>query len=444
MRTLAAIGSGFTSTVVDRPVLDENDQTSAIIASIEAHNEVMELCSEADRYSDLATGLENLANVVASIESATVSEMGLVDIAGDIAMAGSGHAGDVLTPGLESAEGTTISVEGIKSIAQDIWKAIKEFVKKVWKSVETFFHKIFGALPRLRKSLIALKERADSYMDKSIDEGKTEIGSGINPLVRNNAAPSTSKQVEDTLEISKEVVNGLFDTYTKAIIVRGETIKSGLKDYKPDSKWDADKHSAALTKVFAWKNDGSEMKNAFSATKFNSADRRFSDDLDVCAIPMAGNMSVFVQTPKAIKTSALGIAEFHRGRCIRVMATFERSQDAIDSHEVDTFTVANIKSIADKCIDIVDGIEAWERGKNIGKIKDLVKDIEKNGDALTKAEDKLEDVTSELRAYPKSASAFVKSFTQWGAEPHTTITSNALAAVRAAVSVCNKSLSNYK
>lgn len=446
MRTLTSIGAGHSPTIVARPVLDENDQAAAIVASVEAHVEVQELCSEADRYTDLAIGLENLADVVASIESATMVEMNLVDICGDIAMAGSGHDGSVLTPGLESSAGTTISVEGIKSIAQEVWKAIKDFVKKVWKAVDNFFHKIFGALPRLRKSLVALKERADSYTDKSIEESKTEMGSAINPLVRNNAAPSTAKQIEDTLDISKQIVDALFDKYTKAMISRGEVIKAGLKDYKPDSKWDVAKHAAALSKIHNWKSDWSDIKKVFGASDFKAADRRFSDDVEVAAIAIAGNMSIFVQNPKGLGDGdrALGVAEFKRGRTIRVMSTFERSQDAIDDHEVDTLSVSDIKSIADLCIDIIDGVEAWERGKNIGKVKDLVKDVEKNGDALKKAEEKLEDVSSELRAYPKSAANFVKSFTQWSTEPHTTITSNALAAVRAAVSVCNKSLSNYK
>ena len=428
-----------------RPELCEEGQAQAIVASMEAHADVQFLSDECDRYIDLATSLENLADVTASIESATVMEMQLVDIAGDIAMAGTEYDGAALTPGLDSSEGSTISVEGIKTIAQDIWKAIKAFVAKIWKRVDNFFHNIFGALPRLRKSLIALRERADGYTDKSIEESKTEVGSSINPLVVNNVAPSSSKGIEDALETCKTVVNGLFDVYTKCIIARGEVIKGGLKEYKPGKDWTVEQHASALAKVHGFDDDFNKIKKAFDASDFKGKDRRFSDGATISSVNLPGNMSVFVQGVERDENSgALGTAEAQRARTVRVMSTLEKSQDAVDEHDVQTLAINEIKGIVDICIDIVDGIEAWERGKNIKTIKGLVSDIEKNGDSLKKAEGGLEDVTSEIRAYPKSAMNFVKSFTTWSAEPHTTITNTSLAAVRAAIVVCNKSLSNYK
>jgi len=444
MSRLNTIGS-VSQQHAPRVELDEIEQANAIVASVEAHMDIVQLGEEADRFEDLATGLENLAAVSTGIESATAIELGLIDVASDLAMAGSIHTGEVVTPGLESAEGQTVSVEGIKSIAQDIWKAIKEFVKKIWKRVDDFFHKIFGALPRLRKQLIALRERADGYIDKSIEESKTDVGSAGNPLVVNNVAPKSAKDIQDALETVKAVVDGLFDTYTRCVIDRGDVIKAGLKEYKPGKDWTVEQHASALAKVHAFDNDWGKIKKAFDASEVKTKDRRFSENVKVYGTALPGNMSIFVQEPeKEAGAGTLGVAEGFRGRTVRIMSTFERSQDAIEELEIDTLAVADIKSIVDFCIDIVDGVEAWERGKNIKTIKGLVNDIEKGGDTLKKAESSLEDTSSEIRAYPKSAMNFVKSFTTWSAEPHTSITNNGLAAVRAAITVCNKSLSNYK
>lgn len=445
MSRLNIIGNGGSAPVVIRPVLEESEQASAIVASCEALHEIQVLTDEADRYTDLAVGLENLAAVVASIESATTIEMGLIDVAGDLAMAGSVHTGAVLTPGLESCQGQTVSVEGLKTIAQDIWKAIKDFVKKVWKNVETFFHKIFGTLPRLRKSLVALKERADANADKSIGESKTEIGSAANAVSTGYVPPKNGKSIIDTLTTSRDVVNALFDTYTLSVIKRGEAIKGGLKEYKPAKEWTVDQHASALTAIHSWDSDWDKIKKAFGAKELTTKDRRFNENLTVASLPLAGNMSLFVQeTASEDGTAALTKAEQARQRTVRVMATNERAQDAIDEHEIDTLTVGDIKAAIDVCIDIVDGVEAWERGKNIVTVKKIVGEIDKLGEALKKNEEKLDDVSSEIRAYPKSALDFVKSFTTWSAEPHTSITGNALAAVRATTTICSKSLSNYK
>lgn len=440
------IKPAIASNAVDHPVLDEESQALAIQASMECHSEIVAMTEDMNRMEDTAMGLENLAMVADQIQGATKTEMALVDIAGDLAFAGTGVSGAVMTPGLEDCEGEVVSTEGIKTIANDIWKAIKDFVKKMWRKVDEFFHKIFGTLPRLRKALVALKDRADKMSDKSIDESKTEVGSAANAVAVAFNAPGNAKALEDTLTTTRDVVNALFDTYTKCVITRGEAIKKGLKDYKPTKEWKASQHETALAKVHSYEGDHSKIVKAFDADELKIADRRFADGVKIHHVQLPGNMSLFLQGADTATdgSTALGKAERARTRTVRVMGTFEKSKDAIDEHEIDTLTVSEIKAIADQCIDIVDGIEAWERGKNIGKVKDLVKDIEGSGDVLKKAEDKLDDVSSELRSYPKSAMGFVKSYSMWAAEPHTAVTNTALAAVRASIVVCNKSLSNYK
>lgn len=447
MRSLTNIGLEHidANQPAPRPELGEVEQGMALEIAMEAHQDIVAMSEEIDRLSDLGVGLENLADVTASIEAATPMELQLIDLAGDLAMAGSGHDGSLLTPGLEDAAGTTVSVEGMKTIAKDIWKAIKTFVAKIWKRVDTFFHNIFGALPRLRKAMVALKDRADKMADKSIEESKTEVGSLANPLVVGNVAPANGSAIEEVLKTELTVVTGMFEVYTKCIIERGEAIKKGFKAYKPAKDWSEEQHGKAVAELFAWGDDSAKIRNAFEAKELKTKDRRFPESAEISSVDIGGNMSLFVQERvEADESGVLSKADAASSRVVRIMSTFEKSKDALEDHEMETMTIKDIQAIADVCIEIIDAVEGWERGKNIGKVKDLVKDVQSGGETLNKAYDKLDDVPNAVRPYPKAAQGFVKSFTDWTGEPYASVVKNALAAVRAAVSLCNKSLSNYK
>lgn len=443
---------GNQPTVVDRPVLDEFAQEVAITASMEAFSDIQQMQQEVDTSADIAIGLENLATVVDQIESASNSELGLIDIAGDLAMAGTGVSGAFMTPGLESAKDDVVSTEGIKTMAQDLWKAIKDFTKRIAKRVSDFFHNIFGAMPRLRKSLVKLKERADSYADKSIEESKTELGEEANRVAINYNAPANGSGLIDNLKQSSSAINFIFDNYTAAVELRGKVIKDGLKAFKIEKDSTEGQLSAALNELFKF--DAGKEKDVFQLSGLDGRsevrnDPRFDADAKNYMVQLPGNMALFSDGQSSAidgdnNTAVLSAARAHRSRMVRVMSCVPKAKDAVEDAEIATLSIAEIKAAADVCIDIIDGIEAWERGKAIDKVKAAKKDIQAAGEKVNSQMDKVNDLTSELRAYPKSALEFVRSYETWSSEPHTALTSNGVAAVRAAIVICNKSLSNYK
>jgi exonuclease VII small subunit len=112
--------------------------------------------------------------------------------------------------------------------------------------------------------------------------------------------------------------------------------------------------------------------------------------------------------------------------------------------EISTLTVSEIKGLADEGISIVDAIEGWERGKNIAavrKAKDKLDDAAKKAQGLFEKE---KDASANSRSVFNSALEFTRAFETWSSEPHTTLTTKAIAGVRAAIVISNKSLSNYK
>lgn len=450
LTTLALAGNS--PAFINRPVLDEYEQELALSASMEAFHDIKEMQQEVDASADIAIGLENLATVVDQIENATNTELGLIDIAGDLAMAGTGVSGAFMTPGLESAKGDVVSTEGIKTMAQDLWKAIKDFVKRIAKRVADFFHSIFGAMPRLRKALVKLKERADGFADKSINESKTELGEEANRVAINYNAPANGSGLIDSLKQSSSAINFIFDNYTAAVEKRGLVIKEGLKKFQIDKSSTEASLSAGLNELFKF--DVAKEKDVFLLSGLNQRsevrnDPRFDADSKNYMVQLPGNMALFSDGQSSIVdgdsgNAVLSLARAYRSRMVRVMNCVPKAKDAVEESEIQTLTVAEIKAVCDVCIDIIDGIEAWERGKAIDKVKTVKKDIVAAGEKVNGLMDKVTDLTSELRAYPKSALEFVRTYETWSSEPHTALTSNGVAAVRAAIVICNKSLSNYK
>lgn len=432
--------------VINRPVLDEDTNAMLVSASMESFGELQDMYAEVDRMADIQAGLESLAFVAEQIQEARTTELGLIDVAGDLAFAGTSISSEAMTPSLESEAGTTVSTEGIKTMAQNVWKAIKDFVKKIAKKVGDFFHKIFGTLPRLRKSLMKLKERADDYSSKSIEENSTDLDEEVNRVAVDFKAPANGKELKATLELSRKAINFVFDDYTHIVHNQGEVIKAGLKDFDLTKDSTQAGLEKALDKVGAFGDKNNPIGAASKALDVSDVknDARFDSDAVVKAQMLPGNMGIFVERGSARSLTVLETARVRRARMIRVMGSRQKAADALSEASITTLTVSEIKAIADVCIDIIDGVEAWERGKLIDKVKKVKADIVKEGDKLDGKLDKADDLSSELRAYPKSALEFVRSYETWSSEPHTSLTSNGIAAVRAALVICNKSLSNYK
>lgn len=74
---------------------------------------------------------------------------------------------------------TRLSLEGIKETVVAAWEAVKNFFKGLWVKIKDFFARIFTNLPKLRKQIIAMRDRAYGIKgsEKKADKIKTAAGS---------------------------------------------------------------------------------------------------------------------------------------------------------------------------------------------------------------------------------------------------------------------------
>lgn len=206
-----------------RPVLSFEEYQ---VVKAEAAQDLAEIQadeSEAERAMDTADSLEDLVAVADTVDSATPTEVALVQVAGDIATAGTNMTSEEIVPVGESYIGRSIATEGIVDTVKKIWASIKKFVKDMWAKVTSWFNKFFGTLPNLRKRIEALRKRLEE-----IQSGGYKLEGDNKKFTLTNV---TAVSVNNTpIKDGKGIIAALKNEYvTKDFLTDSKDITKGLE-----------------------------------------------------------------------------------------------------------------------------------------------------------------------------------------------------------------------
>lgn len=434
-----------------RPVLDEYEQGLAIEASMEAFHEVETCIQEIDHAADIHASLESLAFVAEKIESASVVELALVDVACEMAVAGSDLTPEMLTPGLESAEGQVISTEGLREMAKSIWEAIKSFMAKIAKQAARFFDKLLLGSGLLRKQLISLKEKAGEKEGKSPENKEFEAASYLNRLAIEGKLPTKSEEVIKALECVSEAAEFIFGDYTKVVNDNGADIITHLKSFEVTGE-STEAQVSGLLDAMTKSLTAVPVKGLKFNQLGNKKDQRFAPDADVRYFHLPSNFTLYAELYKESKKTkgdeggfVLSNARRMRRRALNVMET-DVSQKPVKEAKIGTLSPSEVIAVVDAALVAVDTLESWGNNKLAKELGTKNKDIISAGNDLEKkvGKAKTDGVVPSVLAYPKSAQEFGQGFARWAVEPHTKIAKLALTTVRAVMPICSKSLAEYK
>ncbi len=401
--------------------------------------------AEVGRVEDIVDGLEDLAAIADQIETATPTDVAMVDTAQRLALAGSDVDSEEVTPSLESFVGRTISTEGIKELAWKLWESLKKTLKKIWSKIEGFFYKVFGTIPNLRKSLESLKKRANEMSSKTMKGTKTELGTEVNALCTNYTAPKKGKEIVDGFKQLNGYLNSAFDKHHKGTAAIGEKLADSFNEY------DFEKGEESLRRVVDVMGSGIDLGSVVKLFDLgNYTDRRFAKG-DVKKGPdLFGNKSLFLTGCSKIteilgkkSTAALRDAEFARAYRLDVMVSAVKEKDAVTSATIDTMTVGEVEDFVVAGNELLDLVEEYQRGKAKKEADKARERLETATDKLTANGKKQEDMASADIAYYRSALNFNSWFIGMATQPNASLCSLGLAAIRAGIVACNKSLSNY-
>ena len=443
---IRAYALGIESYEDNRTVISMEEEAILVEGAAQDLADAQTTQAEVGRVEDIVDGLEDMAAIADQIETATPGDVAMVDTAQRIALAGSDVDSEEITPSIESYVGRTISTEGIKELASKLWDSLKRALKKVWAKIESFFYKVFGTLPNMRKSLEALKKRAAEQSGKTIKEGKTELGGEVNAVARNWVAPKKGKDLIDGFKTLNGILTYGFNKHHLKTGEVGGALADSLNDYDFDKSDESlGKIIAAISGCIEEKEDtkGFVLSNVTGDKRFTAGDAKKTEDLfGNKAVYQVGGKK-FAEALVSSKASSLKGAELIRAFRLDVMMSADKDKDALTSGSIDTLIVAEVEEIATQCIEVLDLVEEYQRGKAKKEATKARERMETATDKLQAASKKREDMSAADIAYYRSAMNFNSWFLQTATQPNAALCSLALAAVRASVVICNKSLSNY-
>lgn len=428
------LGNANISMEEEAIMLDEAGQAAA---------EVSQDLNEAERVIQVSDALEALAEAAGSgDEELSPKEAKAMEAAGDMAVAGTDIDPEEIVPAMESfSDGSKISgrlaMEDFKEKARTLWENIKRMLKEIWEKITTFFYNIFGTVPRLQKSLKSLRDKVEAAQSKSRENAKFSIGTTRHLFIGGTAAKSGdayASGMDDLLKSAEYVYGGYVDTL-KAI---GGDIAHALETF------DAEKPSEATAKLASdIVKRGPAVPGASGAggSRWPKYEVKKGHDLP-------GGVALFsLRAKETDKTGDLGTLELARQANLVLDNSSEKAITTAGSTEFTTLSLTDAEKLIAVSEKILEKMEAYQRGK-------AKKEIQETKDKIASASNKAESAAGKAKGGSAEEQAAVPhyralinfnlAYARWVQSPTIPFTKNALGAIRTAMTLVERSLSQYK
>lgn len=418
--------------------LEEEQILTAEAASDEA--EIATDLAEAERVIEVSDALEDLAVVADEIGEATPAETALVEIAGDMAVAGSDVEAEEIIPSMESYRGKRIATEGIRQTAQTIWANIMQFLKKVYKKIEGFFYKMFGTIPNLRKRIEDLEKAVDAASGKKLEEKKFSVSTGVAALSVDYKPVKTETELAAALKALSDASDDVYKKLMAGVAKVGEDISDVISDFDPE-KAPEDQAQKLLAVVQGhakdFKPSGNSTAPVISGYKVEAGAQ------------LLGNVRLVKKVYESSESGTLGSLDRARRSGTELVAAREKDGTIPADFEFQTLSLAAASNILKEAANLLDNVEEYKRGKAGKEIEKAKTKLETASSKASKAFEKTK--SSESDAVERAALPYYKSFlnfnaayVRWVQQPAVPFTSHVLTTVRAALMIVQKSVAQYK
>lgn len=319
---------------------------------------------------------------------------------------------------------TRLSLEGIKETIVKAWEAVKNFFKGLWTKIKDFFARIFTNLPKLRKQVVAMRDRAHETRGVSKKSEKIKT-----------SAAQFSVQGKANLSNAKDIVGnyyGLLASLPAAFEAFGKGVATATTGITGGTSVDFAAISDAMT---------SPLKNLDKSTtgkKPNEmGDMRFEGD---SYGPFLGGQvlaigRVYHKDAKKEDKSEDAAAPF--------MDLYDPKQTT--ASDIEALDAKQVIELADSCLQVLDAAEEVERKKS--KIETALNSAVKAAENVIKS---AQVGVGEQAAASEARGTLVKArtwVTKAGSVANRLVVmapSMGAQAVKAALAYGNASLSNLK
>lgn len=416
-------------------VLSLEEEAVELVEAAELQAEVVQDIAEVNKLTETSQVMEDMAAVADSIEEATPAETQLIEMVGDVAVAGTDVDASEIVPAMESFTGKRISTEAIKERAIAIWESIQKFIARIWAAIEQFFYKVFGTIPGMRKKIEALQAKVKDLGDKKPEAGKMKLmltrSAQVNgKLIDGEATLLTS--LKDMGEASHYVYKDHVSFLTKS----GDIIAKAIDGFEPTKAAEHAEGLRAKLEAHAPKavpGNGNSVITAGVNMKVTAGSA------------LMGNNSLALVTssiPKEVGT--LGALDMLRRTGVTYAATTTKVEDKSTFMSIGPMTKAGMETALKACLSLIDTLETFKRGSDYTNLLKLHKSIEA---ASTKATKTMKDESADVVAakpYFRSMLNFNATYMNWVSNPAMAMYRGSLSAVGTTLSIVSHSVSMYK
>jgi len=285
-----------------------------------------------------------------------------------------------LTPSVEAFGGsasrqhsTQVSLESISETLKKSWEAIKRALTALINAVKDVYAKATNAAGRLEKRANALRAKAQQAKGKTPKEDKISI-SGAGKLYADGVWKG-----DDVSMVAGFMTYGL-GKFPEIAIKYAQSVANTVGQIKPES---VSKQTAATVLKMS-----DTMLSDFKGTASPSDDKRFPGDTEVKHSEiLPGNMALYLSQP-AVKGDEIAALKKLASNLRADMLAVPGAKAGEKSHEI---TVATPDVLANRAGQIANAAGMIKKASTNGdKIKKVVDDLMKAGDALKEKADKAE------------------------------------------------------
>lgn len=448
MSRIASRTRGVHSTVSNEAWSYVSNEEAELIVEEQA-NDLAQADAELDevyRLQDVADKTEETADYIEQginqkEDGATEGEVALAEQVADLATAGTGESAETVMPAVESYIGSKVSTEGFREVVRNIIDTIKRMIKKIVDRLKAFWRKMTSRLSALKRSAEELKERAGKMSGKHAKEKKFEVSGSVARLIsyENKPVKNGAELISGIKDLNKDMAE-VANTYCPEVSKVGEKLADELSSFDPEKGLvHLGKINKTINEMLVRASKSATDAKSSSDSRFTSADTKLTS-----SGPILGGKTVFASMWSGTNDGdARDVARRIQSSSV-FMADSKKDQTDPESASLDVFTAAQVQDIAEEVIRGCEVLRRYSEGKGL-------KDMEKAGEAVRKAADKIgnvkadeDKVTQENQTATRLAIQFGSTYVAWTKEPYTALAAHVCSVFRASMAAGSKALSQYE
>ena len=439
-----------------------DEEMLAMQVANEALGDIDVLSAEVHRLSNMAYGLEGLMDVCSHIQEASAEHLCLVESATELALAGTNIGVEEVLPGLEGDLGRSIDLEAIGDVLKNVWATTKKMLKRIWFKLKTFINGVMAAIPRLRKSAIAMKEKAEACQGKAPSSQELEVGRLASVLCHKDG--QTYAFISDTSEYSAylekylKLSEALLETGPNKVMTIEKDLVNSVKELNVDelySTTDSLPRSYATIKevILDFKQkflDPFLSLKTFPNYSQTGDDRYSTNDVVTGKHVLAGRAIVFVgskETEDVLYEPNRSYASVRENLSTNfqvIMSVNDNKKDLPDKGTISPLTPSTCMEIADSIVSLCDLVYQFISG-NAFKAQEKTKDeLEDAVDKISKSIVGKTHTSSQGGIGWRTVQDIPDFYRRMTFEIQSRLASHLLLVCRAMLDVSKKSLAQYK